>query len=541
MQWLGTSVVSAAIAGLLTAVPATSAPVTIWSPPVAGAPVRPFVDGFGLYEVGGHAGVDYAPAQGSMVSAAGDGTVAFSGLVAGARFVVVDHGDGIRTSYGQLAGSSAGYGDRVERGERLGTSGGGGMAGHADGLFHFGLRVGGAPVDPMLLFAPVDLTGLVRLVPADEAIPTVDSEQAEREEALTLFGPRAPPEWLMFAQEPSGGVSLGQVVSTLANGGAALMRGGIALSPLIRESVAVIGAAGSGAADWFSQRGECSSGSAGTVDDAAFSGTGNHLFVVSGLNSFSRADGSTSGLAPGSLGYPAGDVSWFSYAQDGGAFAGPDTHIGPEAAAARLASQLRAFARTHPGRRVDLVGHSQGGVVIEAFLKRHYAGRADEYPPLGEVVTLAAPHRGTPLAALVAEADDVPGVDELAGALGQPAPSSVAVQQLQEGSGYLEALATEPLPPGVDMTTVGAVGDLLVTADQTRLAGATHVVVDPGGLWQHEAVLREEPALQAVRLALTDQPPRCVGLVEAVRNRVEPTVLHGAFRVIPELVSPALF
>ena len=42
----------------------------------------------------------------------------FSGAVAGTRYVVVDHGDGLRATYGGLAGTTLGAGDTVARRRR---------------------------------------------------------------------------------------------------------------------------------------------------------------------------------------------------------------------------------------------------------------------------------------------------------------------------------------------------------------------------------------------------------------------------------------
>ena len=98
---------------------------------------------------------------------------------------------------------------------------------------------------------------------------------------------------------------------------------------------------------------------------------------------------------------------------------------------------------------VDLVGHSQGGVVIETFLKRHYAAAPSAYPPLGRVVTLAAPHQGVTLAARAHSLARFPGVervlDELAHAVGQPGPSSGTVADLRRGSPLLRELRRTPL------------------------------------------------------------------------------------------------
>nr|WP_233195506.1 M23 family metallopeptidase [Corynebacterium sp. 13CS0277] len=47
----------------------------------------------------GHRGVDLELAVGAPVFAAGEGTVAFAGVVAGKPVVSIDHGEGLRTTY----------------------------------------------------------------------------------------------------------------------------------------------------------------------------------------------------------------------------------------------------------------------------------------------------------------------------------------------------------------------------------------------------------------------------------------------------------
>ncbi|HTD51461.1 MAG TPA: M23 family metallopeptidase [Thermoanaerobaculia bacterium] len=82
-------------------------------------------------------GVDLAAPEGSPVSAAGGGVVAFAGTVrrtAAGRFfrlgnvVVVSHGSSGATVYGHLAQIAVRRGDRVARGTRLGTVGATGWA-----------------------------------------------------------------------------------------------------------------------------------------------------------------------------------------------------------------------------------------------------------------------------------------------------------------------------------------------------------------------------------------------------------------------------
>ncbi len=92
-----------------------------------------------------------------MIAAAA-GTVTFAGLVAGVRYVVIEHTGGYRTTYGRLAGSSVRVGAAVSAGATVGST---------TDRFFFGLRLGEEYLDP----APV--LGIViarpQLVPLDGA------------------------------------------------------------------------------------------------------------------------------------------------------------------------------------------------------------------------------------------------------------------------------------------------------------------------------------------------------------------------------------
>lgn len=70
----------------------------------------------------GHRGVDLSLSPGAPVYAAGDGVVAFAGVVAGVPVVSVDHPDGIRTTY-QPVLATARKGDPVRAGDVLGQLG----------------------------------------------------------------------------------------------------------------------------------------------------------------------------------------------------------------------------------------------------------------------------------------------------------------------------------------------------------------------------------------------------------------------------------
>jgi murein DD-endopeptidase MepM/ murein hydrolase activator NlpD len=152
---------------LLAVAPAPAAGFPIWLRPVPGRVARPFQAPVTRYGAG-HLGVDLAAAPGAPVRAAGAGTVAFAGLVAGSRHVVVRHAGGLRTSYSFLASITVRVSEVVGRGVVLGTTGGRGEH-HEGRVLHFGLRVGDTYVDPMQLFAPPDLSGVhLAPVPADD-------------------------------------------------------------------------------------------------------------------------------------------------------------------------------------------------------------------------------------------------------------------------------------------------------------------------------------------------------------------------------------
>jgi murein DD-endopeptidase MepM/ murein hydrolase activator NlpD len=94
-----------------------------------------------------HKGVDLAVPVGTEVLAAQSGMVIAvgEGRTSG-RYVIVDHGDEIRTSYLHLDRASVRRGDPVERGQPIGLSG---KTGRVTGPhLHFELWVRGMPMDP---------------------------------------------------------------------------------------------------------------------------------------------------------------------------------------------------------------------------------------------------------------------------------------------------------------------------------------------------------------------------------------------------------
>jgi murein DD-endopeptidase MepM/ murein hydrolase activator NlpD len=115
-------------------------------PPVPGAILRGFEPPAHPYGPG-HRGVALAAPPCAAVRAAIAGQVTFAGEVAGAGWVTVAHGGGLDTTYGLLDPRHVTRGAYVAQGEMLGR-----LAPSA-GHLHWGARLHGAYIDPLLLLA----------------------------------------------------------------------------------------------------------------------------------------------------------------------------------------------------------------------------------------------------------------------------------------------------------------------------------------------------------------------------------------------------
>jgi hypothetical protein len=135
----------------------TISPERLWRGPF----VRPVAgteppSGFGARRIingkprAAHAGADYPAPRGTPVVAANAGRIALVGeFFFPGRLVAVDHGLGLYTLYFHLDTVAVAEGDRVDRGQTLGTVG---MTGRSTGPhLHFAAQLGSARVDPVAL------------------------------------------------------------------------------------------------------------------------------------------------------------------------------------------------------------------------------------------------------------------------------------------------------------------------------------------------------------------------------------------------------
>jgi hypothetical protein len=277
-------------------------------------------------------------------------------------------------------------------------------------------------------------------------------------------------------------------------------------------------------------------------------GSTHRVMVIAGINSHGRAGdrGPTSGLDVEALGYhrAEGEVRYFSYASDGGPYSPDDTHGDLRAAAARLADQLRAMQREQPGREVDLIAHSQGGVVVDLFLDE-YRASDPSLPPLGNVVTLSSPHEGAPLATTAEQLRVSRVGKELIDAVSDvfrkvPPGNSTAVQQLSERSAIIAGIQRHGVPEHIDFTSIGATEDYVVPATNISLGGATETTVAVNAVSEHKAIVDNPNALRTVRAALEGRAPPCVGLLTALRGAVVPVVITRAAHLLGDPPGTAL-
>lgn len=453
----------------------------------------------------GNRGIDYATAPGASVAASAGGRVTFAGPVGGQLHVTIAHPDGLRTTYAFLATVSVTAGDVVPAGGVVGTSA---------GRFHFGVRdAQGNYLDPADLLA----VGVARLVPGGD------------DGAVVVAGPVGPGVWEIVADLLAGGVRVGTGAPV------SLLPGAAGLAPALVHYADRFAAAGVSRdaalallAAALADPGPCTA-----LEVPAPSPTDRRVLVlVAGFGSTSGHTG-VDDVDAASLGYDAADVVRFSYAggrtpaQHGsGSTSLGELPASPYEAAHSLgdlptasddlADLLAAVAEAEPGVPIDVVAHSQGGVVARLGLSRA-AGRDALPPEVQTLVTLGSPHHGADLATAGSAIASTPrgsAALDLAGALGLPvAGDSAALHQLSEASAIAshpgDAGEGLPFPSGVRFTSVGARGDPVVPLPRTLAPGAATTTVSVTGVGAHDALPGSAQATREIALAVGGLPPTC--------------------------------
>ncbi|MGQ0434207.1 MAG: peptidoglycan DD-metalloendopeptidase family protein, partial [Microthrixaceae bacterium] len=510
---------------VLLAVPLASASATApppsHVPPVDATVVDPFRPPTGPYGPGNR-GLEYGTAPGTPVAATAAGTVTFAGLVAGTRHVTVRHPDGVRTTYSFLARVEVVVGQRVARGQRVGTT-----VGH----LHLGARRGDAYFDPASLFGGGPVR--VRLVPFDE--PPGRGPGGERSAVSQLIG--------------GVGDAVGAVAGYTADAAGAtagwLRDEG---SQTLRTAAHYLDRMGPGRARdvvltsvraWVRANDVSRRACTPTTQAVPAPPTGRRVAVLVGGLGSSSDDAAIDDLDTRRLGYDPRDVARFSY--DGGRIADPDdgfagvpvTAYAPadttsdlRIAGRRLADLIDAVADDAPGAPLDVYAHSQGGIVARLALaeleRRHGSAWLER---LGLVATLGTPHGGADLATAIGAVGTTAAGSIALDGLGAVVDldvddDDVAVRQLSETSDLVAELARTPLPAGISAVSIAARGDVVVPVPRTEVAGAPQVVVPLTGLRAHDALPGSAEAARELALALGGLLPTCVSFRQALGDQL---------------------
>ncbi len=453
-----------------------------WEHPVdalVSDPFRPPQTRFGA----GNRGLEYATAGGEIVRAVDAGVVVFAGVVGRQRHVVVDHGDGLRSTYAFVATVDVVRGQNVRQGQRVATAGAG---------VHLTARLGATYVDPMLLMRGAEVVVRLR--------PSIEPPRVVR---------RLSPE--LATLDAANDLTLTQQLLAMAEA----------------------------ADEWHHQ--ECTEDGAVVGPPGGSSMPSQRILVQVGGLGTSSEGASIGGLDHGALGYDPGNVVGFSYAGGctpeafgggagslagelgGHAYEPADTLQPIETSARHLADLVEGVAAARPGQPIDLAAHSLGGVVtrraIEILADRGALG------PVDVVVTIASPHGGTDLAtgAVAISGSGVTStVFDLVGGDVADFHDADSVLDIAEAGGG-GAVDPGPPPDGITVVAIAGSTDLIVPGRHAMWDGATNVVV-PTSLADAASTHGELPSMPEVErefeLALAGAAPRCVGLGEVFGSAV---------------------
>lgn len=513
---------------------AEPSPVT-YRPPVDGPVVdrfRPSASGYGA----GNLGVEYATRPGQAVVAAAAGEVVYAGQVGGSLHVVVLHADGVRTSYSFLATITVARGQRVAAGERVGT---------AAASVHFGARAGDAYLDPEVLLG----TGppRVRLVPDGpvRAAPEA-AERSNVEKFLGLLGRARRTATGVAAGAVQQGARVGsdavdwarQTAGDAVDVARAELAGrveqlrllvhyarALAMPVLVDELLVALRAT----AEWRRDQRNC------TPQDEAAPTVTDHRIVVEVAGLGSRQDRNPSDPTAGGAVfrvdtaaiYADADVVRFSYrggttAERG--YTSADTQVDIRTSGRRLRELLDRMQFEHPGVPIDIIAHSQGGLVVRSALGNELDWLDPRTPRIANVVTLGTPHHGAnaATAGVLLGQTEVGAVGERIASKVKPAgidPRSTSVRQLAETSSFIRKLNERPIPDGVRFTSIAARGDPVVPSPRAHLDGATNVIVDvPGVGTDHDQLPGSAVATREIALAVSGRGPTCESYLDALTD-----------------------
>jgi len=459
----------------------------------------------------GNRGIDYGTSAGAQIGAAAAGRVIFAGQVGGTLHVTVEHADGLRTSYSFLASIAVSAGEQVRVGDVVGIAG---------GPFHFGVR---APddtyLDPEALLAGT-LRPRARLVPGtDQGLERLGAH--EQRSLLDVF--------------LDTGASVLSATSAWSSRTTALVAHYLVELTPTSHAIRAVDAF----AKWLHDQEICTP----SATEVPARQSRRIVVLVSGLGTSSDANTAWE-IDTKSLGYADADVVRYSY--EGGQaprvdanqqnnlrsvasqpftpiatrpFTSLDSQQSVGTSADRLSALLQSVAAAQPGVPIDVVAHSQGGVVARLAVER--SGAEDRLPAeVDTLVTVSSPQQGAPLATAVVALGDTPGGAaaltqiRAAGAADDLDNHLPAISDLSETSPIIDELHQRSMPDGVRFVTIGGSGDLVVPGSVAIDPAADASVILPTevGNEAHGTLPSSPAATREIGLAVTGMGPTCQSL-----------------------------
>lgn len=294
-----------------------------------------------------------------------------------------------------------------------------------------------------------------------------------------------------------------------------------------------------------------------------YKGSGNGVMFVSGINSSGWQDVLDEDTGNGdrvgqpvnfpwkTLGYDRDDVSYYSYTGVGKKFGKEDPFQDINISAKNMDDEIKQWKKDNPGKKLDLIAHSLGGTVTSLWLAKYYEPNEKSYPELGKVILYAAPLSGTSLASAGAYIDQEPisqnlhdKANEIAGSQFVPPVDSESMKQVKEDGDVEQILRGTKALKKVEVHTIRASSDLIVSAGSQPIDGANELVLDINKsyttissmpsisygydeLKSHSLIVNSEMSTSAAQYILQGKKLPCVRLSNAGRSMVKAPVVHA--------------
>lgn len=288
-----------------------------------------------------------------------------------------------------------------------------------------------------------------------------------------------------------------------------------------------------------------------------YKGSGNAVFIVPGLNSAGSPDAKDKKSHPtdipyGKLGYSNDETQFFSYAGSGKNFNEDDTYQDINISVKLMDEQVKEFAKSHKGQKMDLLSHSLGGAVTSLWLAQYYDENNPNYPKLGKIVMFAPVLGGTELADLSsgitssekgAELQNILSKAPITGSLVPPSASPI-LKQLQEGGEIQKELADSNVGKKYTIYSLQVGNDLIVTSGTKALEGVRNVPIPDSGVLKnsslskyfspsvlnaalaHSNIVKSDNAISQVQRILTNKKVACLGASGAADFVKNSVVVH---------------